>query len=218
MKFEIANVFAAGFLACGLSLIVTGCEGADDALDDESNGENIETTSQAFSLGSSLGKPVYSSNTCGLNNGVTPGCTASSASDMSFQWTAPSSGTFTFSTSGSSFDTVLVIADYSSPSSVLACAGSVSGTGGESVSLALASGKQLLVTVDGYASLCGPFKLNITKNCTFNGQSYQDGQSVASGVRCSSKYNGYCIGGVFAGKECVASGECYATCSNGTWE
>lgn len=53
---------------------------------------------------------------------------------MSFQWTAPSSGTFTFSTAGSSFDTVLVIADYNSPSSVLACAGSVSGTGGESVS------------------------------------------------------------------------------------
>jgi hypothetical protein len=26
------------------------------------------------------------------------------------------------------------------------------------------------------------------------------------------------MGGVFAGDSCVASGECYATCVNGTWQ
>lgn len=72
--------------------------------------------------------------------------------------------------------------------------------------------------MDGYASLCGPYNLNITKSCTFNGQSYQDGQSVVSGARCSSsKFDGYCIGGAFAGDACISNGDCYAKCNNGVW-
>ena len=55
------------------------------------------------------------------------------------------------------------------------------------------------------------------QTCTFNGQTYTDGQFV-TGARCSSKLNGYCIGGIFAGKSCVASGDCYAECCNGTWQ
>ena len=55
------------------------------------------------------------------------------------------------------------------------------------------------------------------QTCTFNGQTFTDGQVVSTGVRCSSKVDGVCVGGVFAGRSCVASGECYATCCNGIW-
>jgi hypothetical protein len=218
MRLGVARHALATTLAFGLMFALTGCGNVDDGREAEGASGDLLTLSQGISLGSALGKPVYTSGTCGLANAVTPSCTTSTASDMSFEWIAPSAGTFTFSTVGSNFDTVLVIADYYTPSSVLACAGSVVGTGGESTSLNLSSGRQLLVTVDGYASLCGSFALNITKNCTFNGVSYQHDQSVASGVRCSAKTNGYCIGGVFAGSACAANGECYATCNNGVWE
>ncbi len=66
------------------------------------------------------------------------------------------------------------------------------------------------VTCDGVTTAC--------QTCSFNGVTYGDGQTVSSGVRCSAKVNGYCMGGVFAGDSCVASGECYATCVNGTWQ
>jgi hypothetical protein len=66
------------------------------------------------------------------------------------------------------------------------------------------------VSCDGAQQLC--------MTCSFNGNTYTDGQIVSSGVRCSSKLNGYCIGGVFAGEPCVASGQCYAECCNGTWQ
>lgn len=217
MRFAAARHALASTLVCGL-LALTGCGNVDDGLADDGAFGNLETMSQGLSLGSALGRPVATGSTCGLANAVTPSCTTSTASDMSYEWIAPSAGTFTFSTANSSFDTVIVVADYYTPSSVLSCTNNVLGTGGESVSLNLTSGRRLLVTVDGYASLCGPYQLSITKNCVWNGTQYQDGQSVASGVRCSAKLDGYCIGGVFAGKACVASGECYATCHNGVWE
>lgn len=57
--------------------------------------------------------------------------------------------------------------------------------------------------------------------CEYNGTQYPDGYvyGYANGTnRCSAKTNGYCTGGPFAGEPCVASGECYATCVNGTWQ
>jgi len=100
---------------------------------------------------------------------------------------------------------VIVIADYYNPSSVLACAGSVYGTGGESASLSLSSGQRLLVTVDGYASLCGSFKLNITKNCT---SSCNTPPPCKTGGTCSIDgkcvYENLCnLSEVCSGGECV---------------
>ncbi len=57
--------------------------------------------------------------------------------------------------------------------------------------------------------------------CEYNGVYYPDGSvyGSANGTnRCSAKTNGYCTSGPFAGDSCVASGECYATCVNGTWQ
>lgn len=167
-------VYARRFVAMALfsgTTATLACGTVDETFDADDGSEEVGTAHLALSLGSKLGAPIKlpawtPTSTCGLNNGVTPSCATSSASDISFDWTAPSSGTFSFTTQGSNFDTVLVIAPYSNPGSPLACANAVSGTGGESVSLSLSSGQKLIVTVDGYASLCGTYKLNITKDCT----------------------------------------------------
>lgn len=154
----------------------------DGGADGVSEPEDLGTASQALSLGSAVGSPVALPagtpiSTCGLNNGVTPGCTSSNASDISFVWTAPYAGYWTFTTSGSSFDTVLVIAPYSSPSSQIVCEDVVRSTGGESASRTLTAGQQIIITIDGYASLCGNYKLNILAPvCTIGGQTYQNGQ------------------------------------------
>ncbi|CAM3595600.1 hypothetical protein G4177_13220 [Corallococcus sp. ZKHCc1 1396] len=111
-------------------------------------------------LGSVLGSPVHSSNTCGAFNQQAPACGYSNASDHSYYWTAPSSGRFTFTTTGSGYDTILQLMDATS-SEVLGCNDDANGTLQSSVSLDLAAGQQLVVVVDGYSERCGEFKLNV---------------------------------------------------------
>ena len=58
-------------------------------------------------------------------------------------------------------------------------------------------------------------------SCEYNGVLYPDGSNYGSANgtnRCSAKTDGYCTGGPFAGEPCVASGQCYATCVDGTWQ
>ncbi len=51
--------------------------------------------------------------------------------------------------------------------------------------------------------------------CFYGGKMYSDCQTIPIGS-CTSKCNGYCSSGPLAGTPCVANGECYAKCSNGT--
>ena len=59
-------------------------------------------------------------------------------------------------------------------------------------------------------------------SCYFDGSWYANGYVYGRGrtppyVHCSSK-DGFCVAGPLAGLVCVASGDCYATCVDGTWE
>lgn len=212
------NMGAATITSAYLSgvLALSACSTGENA-----SGEDPKTfgvTMQTLSLGSSLGVPVYSGSTCGLNNGVTPQCTSSTASDMSFGWTAPTQGVYTFTATGTNFDTVLVIGPYNNPSSQLACRNNVNGPGSESVTLSLSAGQQLLITVDGYASLCGNYSLDIIKNCLTScntdcqiGYCSAQGQCLTSpkpaGAECDDhKQCTY-------GDACNGAGQCVATAS-----
>ncbi|MFY2562283.1 hypothetical protein ACN469_32115 [Corallococcus terminator] len=66
-------------------------------------------------------------------------------------------------------------------------------------------------TCDGVTKSC--------QTCTYRGVTYADGQYYPDDgtTGCSAKVNGRCMGGPFAGKACVASGQCYASCCNGVW-
>ena len=59
---------------------------------------------------------------------------------------------------------MLVIAPFSTPFAPLACASN--GTPTASVDLALNAGDQVIVTIDGFAALCGNYQLSITRDCT----------------------------------------------------
>lgn len=148
-----------------VGLTMSGCQIEDESSLDH---ESLSATSQGLSLGAVLGHNVASGTTAGQTNAVTPVCATSTAGDMTYEWIAPSNGTFTFTTTGAltNFDTVLQIAEYASPGTILACNNDAStSTTRSTVTLSLASAARVLVEIDGYASLSGTYQLGITKNC-----------------------------------------------------
>ena len=205
-------------LICGLGVVIAGCVATEDI--DSSETEDIGSVSQALTLGSALGTPVYTGNTCGLHNGVVPSCTTSNASDMSFDWTAPASGMYAISTSNTNFDNIIVVSSYSNPSTILACRNALATAGGESVTLTMTAGQKIIITVDGYASLCGAYSLNIARvyrSCVWNGQTYEHGRGITGGATCDKWGSQTCKGGLFPGTSCAGAGDCYAVCYDGTW-
>ncbi|QRN97715.1 hypothetical protein JRI60_01105 [Archangium violaceum] len=112
-------------------------------------------------LGSATGTAVVQGTTCTAASHVTPSCTYNAlAPDSTFAWTAPSAGVFTFTTAGSSYDTSLEVSDSASGTS-LGCNDDANETLQSSVTVSLSAGQTVLVTVDGYDTECGPFRLGI---------------------------------------------------------
>ncbi|MDY7228287.1 hypothetical protein [Hyalangium rubrum] len=108
------------------------------------------------------GTAVAQGSTCGARNEVTPSCKSnSSASDFSFRWMAPYTGSFTYTTHGSNYDTVLVVTDWNS-SATLGCNDNAPGGSTSGVSVNLSAGQEVSITVDGAGWSCGKFQLNIT--------------------------------------------------------
>ncbi|AUX39970.1 uncharacterized protein SOCE26_013650 [Sorangium cellulosum] len=147
-----------------LSASLLACLGGGDTEElDQGEAETTDSTSQAlaYDLGSATGAAVATGGTCGAFNEHSPGCTYSNASDHSYTWTAPSSGTFTFTTAGSSYDTVLLLRN-NADGAVLDCSDDTNGTLQSSVTVPLAAGQQVTIAVDGYSSYCGSYKVNIS--------------------------------------------------------
>jgi len=139
-------------------LSLTGCT-LPDASDD---GASSEQFSFGQDLGVGLGSPVTTNSTSGRVNDYQPSCVSNStAPDLAYTWTAPSSGTYVFSTLGSSFDTVLELRQYNTGVS-LGCNDDSAGTSLSTVSASLSAGQTVLVVVDGYGSNQGAFQLSIT--------------------------------------------------------
>lgn len=113
-------------------------------------------------VGSAPGSGLVQADTCAATNDPTPAWSAgSTAPDRSFTWTAPSSGTFTVSTTGSSFDTVLSLFN-ANTGAALGCNDDVNAsTFQSSVAVTLTAGRQLRIVVDGYRTRCGTLTLNI---------------------------------------------------------
>jgi hypothetical protein len=126
--------------------------------------EGLGTTEQSTLLGDlgvTLGSPVATGNTIGLSNDFRPTCIANSnAPEASYTWTAPFTGTFTFDTTGSSFDTVLDILSFNTSSS-LGCNDDSNNTLQSSVSVSLTAGQSVRVIIDGYGGSSGAFRLSI---------------------------------------------------------
>jgi Concanavalin A-like lectin/glucanases superfamily len=147
--------------AAALLAALTGCTDlpSHEDLEDTSS---VEQHTFLGDLGTALGTPVATSSTAGFSNDYTPTCIGNSAApDASYTWTAPSTGTYTFTTAGSAFDTVLDVRANNGGAS-LGCNDDSGGTLQSSVSLSLAGGQTVLIVIDGYGSGQGLYRLNIT--------------------------------------------------------
>lgn len=146
-------------------------DGLDSDLDGFTDCDDTDCTSTAAclasclsvtDLGSAMGTSVASGTTSGGGNDLSGSCGGSSAEDLAFTWTAPAADTYTFSTDGSAYDTILVVGEGT-------CAGLTeldcdddSGESTQSLLTAtLAAGDVVVIDVDGYASNAGSFELNI---------------------------------------------------------
>lgn len=118
-------------------------------------------------LGTQLGSPLatyaYISTT---SNQWSVSCNGGSSRDISYVWTVPATGSYSFSTSGSNFDTVLQIRHLSDTASIMGCNDDYgSGLQSKITLSGLVKGVKLLIIIEGYAGEYGNFaRLNITKN------------------------------------------------------
>jgi len=109
-------------------------------------------------LGSATGSAIATGNTSSLANSDTASC-GGDGPDRSYAWRAPSSATYTFSLTGSSYDTVLYLRD-ACGGSELACNDEYSSYSWSQLTHALTTNQQIIVVVDSYAS-GGAFSLTI---------------------------------------------------------
>ncbi len=133
---------------------------------------DVPTSCSAVNLGSSIGAGAVRGTTAGRASQHTPSCvTTSTAPDVAYAWTAPTAGTYTFDTVGSSYDTVLSLRSGSCDGPSIACNDDISTTVRDSrVTATLAVGQSVLVVVDGYdGSASGAFVLNISRGGTTDG-------------------------------------------------
>ncbi|MFP2912533.1 hypothetical protein ACLESD_47475 [Pyxidicoccus sp. 3LFB2] len=119
-------------------------------------------------LGSLLGSPVtppYTSIST-ASNLWSVSCNGGSSRDLGYIWKVPATGSYTFSTGGSNFDTVLQIRNFRNTSEVMGCNDDTSTTEQSRITLSgLIKGSMLLIIIEAYDARYGNFaRLNITKN------------------------------------------------------
>src|SRR5215510_4312951 len=128
----------------------------------------IEQSSFISDLGVALGNAVATNNTSGLTNDYQPTCVFNSAApEAVYTWTAPAPGIYTFSTAGSTFDTVLEIRKSSGES--LGCNDDSNGTLQSTVMVGLSADQPVTIVVDGYGTNSGPLQLNINGSTANSG-------------------------------------------------
>jgi hypothetical protein len=165
------------------SLGLAGCAASGD--DDEL--ANVEQASFGANLGSVVANPVATGGTAGGTNDNRPACSSTStAPDMAYFWTAPATGTYTFSTvtPRPSFDTVLEVRNLVTGAS-LGCNDDSAGTLQSTVSVNMTSGQLVRVIVDGFRAASGAYALSIAGNPGANAPLYTCGYALP-GFGCNN--------------------------------
>lgn len=146
-------------------------EVCDNGVDDNANGQadcddpdcvNDATCFVCYEtdLGSAYGTAVASGNTSGMGNQRDPSCVGNAGvEDVVYQWVAPATGIWTFSTDGSDYDTVLSL-EVSGCGTESQCSDDYSGETTSSIEQFLNAGDTVFINVDGY-STTGNYVLNI---------------------------------------------------------
>ncbi|MFY0570171.1 hypothetical protein ACN28E_40995 [Archangium lansingense] len=122
-------------------------------------------------LESKQGAPVATySKISTASNQWSVSCNGGSSRDIAYVWKVPETGSYTFSTVNSNFDTVLQIRNYKATSEVMGCNDDINLDAGNYQSriklTGLVKGVILLIIIEGYAGEYGNVNLNIVKNPT----------------------------------------------------
>lgn len=104
---------------------------------------------------------VVQGSTFGLGDEFTGNCNENEASDLTYGFTAPAAGLYTFTTSGSSYDALIYVLD-GCGGAELACNDDAPYLGTEAeVQVQLAAGQEVTVVVDGFGPESGDFTLTV---------------------------------------------------------
>ncbi|WP_437288710.1 MXAN_6577-like cysteine-rich protein [Sorangium sp. So ce406] len=112
-------------------------------------------------LGSTYPQTV-TGNTSGLDNYLVAPCATDNAPEVTYSFTAPVAGRYTFDTIGSTFDTVLHVHEGSCDGPSLACDDNGAPSSKSRVVTPLAEGQTVYVAVDGAYSSSGAYTLNVS--------------------------------------------------------
>lgn len=137
---------------------------SSDVTDDAEIG-TVHQETLGGDLGSNMGQPVVIyPTTCTATNQWHTTCGTGSSRDVAYVWKVPATGTYSFSTRNSNYDTVMEIRNYKATSEVLKCNDDTGSLYTSAISLSgLIKGTQLLIIIEGYDGDCGNTHLNITK-------------------------------------------------------
>jgi hypothetical protein len=139
----------------------------DPAASEIADPRTVSAQSLLGDLNSAVGSPVatypYIS---AATNQWSVSCNGGSSRDIAYVWRAPATGSFSFSTGGSNFDTVLQIRNYKATSEIMGCNDDAGSSLQSRITLSgLVRGTTLLIIIEGYAGEYGDFaRLNITQN------------------------------------------------------
>ena len=111
-------------------------------------------------LGSAL-PSVSSGSTASQPNAYAGSCGGDQAREVSYGFTAPAAGTYTFTTQGSSYDTLLYVRDGGCSGQELGCDDDTGGNLTSLLQLSLAAGQHVIVFVDGWGTMSGSYVLQI---------------------------------------------------------
>ncbi|WP_163988933.1 hypothetical protein [Pyxidicoccus caerfyrddinensis] len=157
---SLAVVGAVAFSACGVEDEVTGAK-------EPSSLREVEQEVYV-DIGMPVASPAITGNLYNGTNEFNPSCGAAGTPDASFKWTAPQNNTYTFTTTGSSFDTILHIYPFDpvTATNALGCNDDATGTTASSLTLTLTQGTVLRIVVDSWnapsTSAKGAYALNIS--------------------------------------------------------
>ena len=105
---------------------------------------------------------IVSGTTVGALNLYTGSCGGGTAPEHSYSFTAPAAATYTFSTAGSSLDTVLYVRSATCNGPQLGCNDDTPPGQTSRVTVALAAGQTVVVVVDGFGANSGTYSLSVT--------------------------------------------------------
>jgi hypothetical protein len=179
------------------ALVLNAC-GLESSFDNEKELGSLEQKTYGGDLGRAVGPSVALANTCGLSNDFEPSCGPSSgAPDIAYTWTAPRTANYTFTTKGSSFDTILEVRPYNNPTQSLGCNDDANGTVQSSVTTSLSEGQTVFIIIDGHGSACGDAKLKISYEHMLFGGMYGYGSNstyinpYTGAASCPPDYTAY---------------------------